>query len=80
MGTVHDKTIKCAVVFGNGHYMFTGSSDHKLKLWDMKNQKLCHDFDEIHTAPVKCMVITPDEKKLLTAGYDCHLKLWSMKL
>lgn len=63
----------------NNKYLIVGSSDHQIKLVDLKLGKIAQTFKE-HTGKV-CTVEKIESKKygecLLSQGLDGKIKLWT---
>ena len=59
------------------HGIFTGSSDHKIRLWDPQ-ARLCFRELEIHTRPVTAMSCLESPHMASTAR-DMTIKVWNQK-
>lgn len=55
-------------------YMFTGSYDTTVKIWDVNTGKLLRSL-ESHTAAVKTLAF--DEQKVITGSLDNTIKVWN---
>ena len=71
----HEKRINC-VCFSDTH-LATGSSDRKVKLWDVK------DFKEVltmegHSDQVLSLAVRPGNNELLSGGEDGLVNIWSV--
>jgi F-box/WD-40 domain protein MET30 len=55
-------------------YLFTGSYDTTVKIWDIASGKLLRNL-ESHTKGVKSLIF--DEQKLITGSLDSTIKVWN---
>jgi hypothetical protein len=58
----------------DGQILASGSSDHNIKLWDVKTEKLLRTFSE-HLSATWALVFTADGKSIIT-GQDRNVVLW----
>ena len=74
----HTDTVLCVVFSPDGRYLASGSSDKRVRLWDMKNNKLIQSF-ESHRGAVTSVAFSPDSKTLASGSEDCTVKLWKVR-
>ncbi|EGV60536.1 hypothetical protein PSN45_001704 [Yamadazyma tenuis] len=61
----HQENVRCMLM--DNHYVLSGSSDCTIKLWDLRNYKICKSFD-VHEDPIWCLTSTaPDFKTFYSA-------------
>jgi WD40 repeat protein len=68
----------CSVVeaiCGNGKYLFSGSADKDIRVWDITTQKCVKILDD-HSAAVKALVA--DEDMLYSAANDKTIRVWAL--
>ena len=58
----------------SGTLLLSGSSDHNIKLWDVKSGTLLRTFSE-HITITKDVIFTPDEKSVISAEEN-YLVYW----
>ncbi len=71
----HEKRINCACFYDT--YVATGSSDGKVKLWDIRDLKGIFTL-EGHCDEVLSLAVRPGMNELLSGGEDGLLNVWSV--
>ena len=61
----------------NGRLLATGSSDGKVKLWDVASWRCVHQLDGL-TYAILCLAFSPDGKQVAAGGDDGVLMLWNV--
>lgn len=61
----------------NSAYVFTGSSDKTVRMWDIQTGNSVRLFTG-HTAPVTTLAVSPDGKWLASAGEDSVINMWDL--
>uniref|UniRef100_A0A7S4KMP1 Uncharacterized protein n=1 Tax=Guillardia theta TaxID=55529 RepID=A0A7S4KMP1_GUITH len=74
----HRDSISCMAIDGN--FLFTGSDDHSIKIWDMSGNLLIRVLGESsngHSDSIRKMLIMETEGFLVSLSVDNELKLWN---
>ena len=58
----------------DGRYLFSGSNDYDVKLWDVSTGRLIRTFRG-HKGAIETMALSPDGRILATGSYDEKAKL-----
>ena len=69
----HQETVNCVKFHPNSNYLFTGSDDRSIRLWDINSGKCERVFFMNNQGAYKASVSTIDlspSGKLIAAGYD----------
>lgn len=82
MNTDRDnEDINSIVIVQSGPYLFCGSSNARLRQFDIKKQTLVKDYGQVHDFDAKIYAInaTPDGRWIFTSDYNGYLKMWSVQ-
>jgi WD40 repeat protein len=71
----HSDRITCSCFAADGFHVVTGSADHSMICWDMRNLKRSKQISG-HSSAVSSVLVRGD--LLLSASLDSSIKLWSM--
>merc|ERR1711920_236289 len=71
---VHDDCIKVVVITPDDKYLFTGSDDKTIKMWDISSRCLFHDFKAVHNDWIRKMAISSSGEFLLSVCEENNLK------
>ncbi|MEM8723134.1 MAG: CHAT domain-containing protein [Cyanobacteria bacterium P01_G01_bin.39] len=69
--------VESLAISPDGSYIVIGSSDGKIKLWDVHQQLIVHTFEERHQGSVNSVAISPDGKYIASGSY--YTKLWDVE-
>ncbi len=70
----HIGVVNSVKLNNSGTLLLSGSSDHNIKLWDVKSGTLLRTFSE-HITITKDVIFTPDEKSVISAEEN-YLVYW----
>ncbi|PVF92103.1 WD40 repeat-like protein [Serendipita vermifera] len=76
----HSDSITCVRFFSNGSRVVSGSKDHNLRVWDIKENafgKACYTL-RWHTFTVKCITISPRDDYILSGSEDGTICVWDI--
>lgn len=59
-----------------GHLLLSAGMDHKVKIWNVYNQRNCVQTYSGHSAGIRDICFSNDGDKFLSAGYDNYVKYW----
>ncbi len=74
----HSGKIRCLLTSDNDKYLFSGSADNTIKLWDIKSASLIKTF-EGHSNPIININVSKDLKKLYSISSDSTIKIWDIE-
>ena len=60
----------------DGRYLYTGSEDGTVKLWDLKGSQCCRSWNV--GAPVNSVTLRGDRDELISGDQDGFVKVWDM--
>lgn len=73
----HKGTIFCLKFDLESKYLFSGSDDTNIKVWDVFTGKLLKTL-RAHTGEISDLCVSPDNKFLASGSYDFNIRLWSI--
>lgn len=73
----HSGLVIAVAITPDGQAAVSASSDHTLKVWDLKSGTQRHSLKG-HRHSVKAVAITPDGQAAVSASYDNTLKVWDL--
>jgi len=77
-GTLLDRGPTLCVAFSpDGRRLASGSSDTKVRLWDVRSRRVIHTL-EGHSGRVKCVAFSRDGRWLTSGSDDCTIRLWKV--
>lgn len=74
----HNAAIKAVTYSKDGKYLFTGSRDKTIKLWEISTGRELRSFFG-HESTINDLALSPDGKQLLSSGADKTAKLWDIE-
>lgn len=74
----HTSAVHCIAVSGDGHLLASGSSDGKIKLWNLETGTLVRSLTG-HQGAVQALAISPDGRQLISASQDAKLGIWDLE-
>jgi hypothetical protein len=74
----HSARVNAVAITPDGQAAVSASSDHTLKVWDLKSGTLRHSL-EGHSGDVNAVAVTPDGQAAVSASRDHTLKVWDLK-
>lgn len=77
-GQAHKHIIYNLLFSPDGRYLFSGSRDYEVKLWDVKSGRWLRTFRG-HKAGITALSLSRDGKILATGSYDEKAKLWDVE-
>jgi hypothetical protein len=73
----HTSAVHCIAVSGDGKLLASGSSDGKIKLWNLETGTLIRSISG-HQGAVQALAISPDGQQLISASQDAKLGIWEL--
>jgi hypothetical protein len=73
----HTSAVHCIAVSGGGKLLASGSSDGKIKLWNLETGELIRSLTG-HQGAVQALAISPDGRQLISASQDAKLGIWEL--
>ena len=73
----HTDCVSALCLDAEGKFLFSGSRDKKIIMWNMENYEKVKSFDG-HTGKVLCVTVLRNGF-LLSGGYDGELKKWNIE-
>jgi WD40 repeat protein len=73
----HELAVLSATVSADSNFLFTGSKDKSIKLWDIANGREVRSFLG-HEHFVNSISISADGKYLLSGSYDKTIRIWDV--
>lgn len=95
LGMRHSATVSAVCFFNSSFFLFTGSQDNCVKLWDLsalpcvdkRFDKISHvqdlnaSYTEIaHSKDINSLAVSPNDKLLASCSQDKTIKLWTENL
>jgi WD domain, G-beta repeat len=74
----HTSAVHCIAVSGDGQLLASGSSDGKIKLWNLETGTLVRSLTG-HQGAVQALAISPDGRQLISASQDAKLGIWDLE-
>lgn len=73
----HSEKIECLAFASRSLYLISGSKDHTLRVWDIRQllQLFVFSGDSGH---VKCISVSSDEKFVITGSKDKLVRIWNL--
>ena len=71
----HTDIVWCCALTSNNEYMFSGSADKLVKIWNASSGEFIGDL-EGHTSVVYILTITPDDSRVISGGWDFKVIVW----
>ena len=76
--TGHTDYVSCFAVDNKNNYLFSGSDDRTIKIWNLKTGK-CEKTLHGHTGKVSCLAIDKVNNLLFSGSMDRTIKVWNFK-
>lgn len=73
----HTAAVAALLFLPDGNRLLSGSHDGKMKLWDLRSQRVLATFKG-HNAPVNCLALSPGATRVVSASFDKTLVLWDI--
>ena len=61
----------------DGHWMYSSSEDHTVKLWDLRSNTYSHSFD--CQSPVNSVALHPNQSQLVCGDQNGVVMVWDLK-
>uniref|UniRef100_A0A5S6Q9D9 WD_REPEATS_REGION domain-containing protein n=1 Tax=Trichuris muris TaxID=70415 RepID=A0A5S6Q9D9_TRIMR len=74
----HTKSVGCLEFSPHGLWLFTGSDDCSVKIWDLRCKQSMTTFDQ-HLGPVQQLAFHPGELLLASASADKTVRFWDLE-
>ncbi|CDW58282.1 katanin p80 WD40 containing subunit B1 [Trichuris trichiura] len=74
----HAKSVGCLEFSPHGSWLFTGSDDCSVKIWDLRCKQNLTTFDQ-HLGPVQHLDFHPGELLLASASADKTVRFWDLE-
>jgi WD40 repeat protein len=71
----HEKPVYSVVLSHDNRFFVTGSSDSKIKLWELKSGQVICTLKG-HLGAVNCLAISLDNRTIFSGGQDKTIKIW----
>jgi WD40 repeat protein len=71
---MNNREVRALKISPCGKYVFTGGDDGSMKQFDVRTDKLVHDYGEISESAVKAIEICSQGNVLFVGGYDRKLR------
>lgn len=75
--TAHTDAVTCLAFSTDGKYLYSGSNDNKIKVWEVSRQGLVKIWTQ-HTANVSVLTASPNGKWLLSGSEDNKVMVWKL--
>lgn len=72
----HTDAITCMVQSYDGNFLFTGSDDKSIIIWDIYSKSHLVTLENAHTQVIRCLLIMEDIGNLVSCAYDGVIKVW----
>ncbi len=70
--------ITSIAVSSDNQYLFSGSDDNYIKIWDCTQAKCIHTLANAHYGAITGLVITDDSEYLVSSGLESSIKVWRL--
>ncbi|KIM24221.1 hypothetical protein M408DRAFT_76230, partial [Serendipita vermifera MAFF 305830] len=72
----HDGSVLSAVFSPDGRRIVSGSSDHMVRVWDIRMGETVVGPLRGHTGSVRSVSFSPDGRKIISGSDDCTIRVW----
>ena len=77
--TGHSDWVHAVAVTPDSKYVISGSSDSRLKVWDLQTGSILRTLVTGHSDWVNAVAVTPDSKYVISGSSDSRLKVWNLQ-
>ena len=74
----HTKSVNCALIAPNRNYLFTGSRDKTIRVWNLYEKGKVHDVLKKHNNAVTCLAMMKRGTYLLSGSSDKSICIWAI--
>jgi len=74
----HFGPVTCLAFYPSTKYLFTGSWDKTIKIWDTSDRSLIHSVNA-HSDFLKCLLVIPSLNLLISGGSDKAIRFWDLE-
>ncbi|KIJ53812.1 hypothetical protein M422DRAFT_154973, partial [Sphaerobolus stellatus SS14] len=75
----HSDYVTCVAFSPDGRYIYSGSDDLTICIWDAKAAQRIEEIPEAHTRRITSIAISPDGQHIVSGSWDMTICVWDVK-
>ncbi|MCS7185842.1 MAG: hypothetical protein RMK89_02690, partial [Armatimonadota bacterium] len=75
----HQSAVTALAFHPNGTFLFSGSEDTTLAVWDIVSQSLVKRLEGWHQREIRAVAFSPDGKFAVSCSMDDRLRVWQVE-